>query len=177
MKRLLVSAVVLVLMAVPAVAQTDGVEIARWDPTGTYIVIDEVGSCVSSGTTFLLQFFPTDMTKRHYMIIQDRVNHTNAEYTDFVPIRGEMWRRGPNTFVWTSILYSIGADNEPNYVHVSTGTLVRRANGEVWSEDMYFDTYWGDQNPLDPDIEPLITQGPCEMPAVSKLEYVPPPEE
>jgi hypothetical protein len=172
-------ALVLALMAMPALGQEEGVEpLGRWDPSGTYIVIDEEGSCVTPGTMFLTQFVPADNAMRHYLIMQNRLNNIQSTHVmEYLTVRGDMWRTGPNSFVWSSILYTPGWDGEPFYSFVNTGRMVRRPNGEIWAEDMYFFYYWGDQNPLDPEVTPFYTDGPCSMPAVSKLEYVPPPEE
>ena len=178
MKRLLLVAVLLSFLAVPTLAQEAEVRPLRWDPTGTYIVIDEEGSCVTPGTIFLTQFIPADMTGRHFFVNQNRVSNIvsgSLDVSAYETVRGEMWRTGPRSFKMTTILYTYGASGEPSYSFVNTGKVVRRPSGEVWAEDLYFSFYFGDQNPLDPEIEPWLTSGPCSMRVVSQLEYVPPP--
>jgi hypothetical protein len=179
MKKLLVLAALLALVAVPALAGDDDKGFAgRWDPSGTYVLIDDEGACVTEGTTILVQVWPVDHAKNHYLVIQDRQNNlVTPNYSDMGVGRGDMWRTGKNSFKWSSIMYTRDANNEPNSISVSTGAFLRKPNGELVTEDFYYYVYLPWDNPLDPEAEPIAAVGPCEMTWDGKLEYVPPPEE
>jgi hypothetical protein len=178
MKRLVMCAVVLALLAMPAFAQQEEADVGRWDPSGTYIVIDEEGACVTAGSTLLVQMWPVDHARNHYLLIQDRQNNrVTPNHSDVLPARGDMWRTGRNSFKWSSIMYTLDETNEPNAVALNTGDLVRKPDGRLVAENFYWYAYYPWDNPLDPEAVPIAVFGPCEVTFNGKLEYVPPPEE